>query len=501
MQGKTARDALLNALVEKYECIYDIDAASGAYTTIFESSEYSELGVQGSGPDFFDALKKFVPREVHPDDVDYVLRMLSRTALTEGVRSSKQYSIKYRLFDGREISNRRIRAVLSREMETEHIFLGVINIDADIAREKEHREEIDFMRQKERNYLAAVLGSAEGYIEANLTADKVTEYSEFFASMWDMIEGVAKPQRDITYTEINNWICESMVISNKGRFMNVSGRESLLRRFESGDMRDSVQFYSRTKQGSAQPCRYVIFLYQDNATEEVHAFCVLYDLTQQQRKELELKKLEEELQLSRISNFTSQMQPHFLYNTLGSIQEVMLEDPEYASELLGDFAVHLRSCIRAMSADKPIPFSQELNNIKAYVNIEKMRFGEKLRIVYDIQTDGFDILPLSVQPLVENAIRHGIYGRGPAGGTVKVSTRETGDAWVIEVEDDGVGFDIETNMTDHAERKDHTGLKNITFRLKAVMGGKVDICSEKGKGTKAVISLPRERSSDESDRS
>ena len=149
-------------------------------------------------------MKKFVPREVHPDDVDYVLRMLSRTALTEGVRSSKQYSIKYRLLGGREISNRRIRAVLSRETETEHIFLGVINIDADIAREKEHREEIDFMRQKERNYLAAVLGSAEGYIEANLTADKVTEYSEFFASMWDMIEGVAKPQRDITYTEINN---------------------------------------------------------------------------------------------------------------------------------------------------------------------------------------------------------------------------------------------------------------------------------------------------------
>ena len=82
--------------------------------------------------------------------------------------------------------------------ETEHILVGIINIDADITREREHREEIESMRQKERNYLDAVLGSAEGYIEANLTTDTVTEYSEFFVSMWDMIEDGAKTQGEIT---------------------------------------------------------------------------------------------------------------------------------------------------------------------------------------------------------------------------------------------------------------------------------------------------------------
>lgn len=501
MQGKTAREALLNALVENYECLYDIEVETGEYRTFYESKEYEELGIKKSGPNFYEGLQRFVPKTIHPDDRGYVLRMLSEKALVEGVRKNKQYSFKYRLYGKEGTSHRRIRATLAKVEATEHILVGIINIDADINREREHREEIESLRQKERNYLDAVLGSAEGYIEANLTKDTVTEYSDFFLSMWDVIEDRATPQREITYTEMNNWICKSMVISDKDKFRDVSSRENLIRRFETGDKRDSIQFYSRTRQGSAQPSRFVFFLYQDNATDEVHAFCVLYDLTQQQRKELELEKLEKELQLSRISNFTSQMQPHFLYNALGSIQEVMLEDPEYASDLLGDFTVHLRSCIRAMSADKPLPFAQELSNIKAYVSIEKMRFGEKLRIIYDIQTDSFDILPLSVQPLVENAIRHGIYGRGPTGGTVKVSTRETPDAWVIEVEDDGVGFDIEKTQKDFEDGKDHTGLKNITFRLSSVMGGSVDIRSEKGKGTKAVIRLPRERSSDESDRS
>jgi sensor histidine kinase YesM len=189
------------------------------------------------------------------------------------------------------------------------------------------------------------------------------------------------------------------------------------------------------------------------------------------------------------------MQPHFIYNTLGSIQEIMHEDPEYASRLLGDFSIHLRSCIRAMSGDKPIPFEQELNNIRAYMNIEKMRFAEKLRFEYDIQTKDFYVLPLSVQPIVENAIRHGIYGRGPAGGTVKLSTRKDDDSFVVEVEDDGIGFDVsEICSKENSDEGEHTGLRNTIFRLGAVMDGTVNIQSEAGKGTKVTIRLPAERS-------
>lgn len=361
--------------------------------------------------------------------------------------------------------------------------------------EKGYREEIETLRQKERTYLAAILGSAEGYVEADLTKNAVTECSEFFRSMYRLLEEAMPPGREITYSEFNSWICSSMEVSDADRFCEICSREYLLKRFEEGERRASIQFYAQTKDGAEQPCRYLIFLYMDSVTGDVNAFCVLYDLTEQQRKDLELKKLEEELQMSRIRNFASQMQPHFLYNTLGSIQEIMHEDPEYASDLLGDFSVHLRSCIRAMSGDRPIPFEQELQNIRAYVNIEKMRFAEKLTVEYDIQTTDFSVLPLSVQPIVENAIRHGVYGRGPEGGTVRLRTRKDEDSFIVEVEDDGTGFDIdEVQRRAMSDECEHTGLKNLIFRLGAVMDGSVDIESEQGKGTKVTIRLPAERS-------
>ena len=213
-------------------------------------------------------------------------------------------------------------------------------------------------------------------------------------------------------------------------------------------------------------------------------------MTEQQRKEMEMEKLEEELRRSRIHNSTSQMQPHFLYNALGSIQEIILEDPEYAAKLLGDFTLHLRSCVRAMENDDPI--GRELENIRAYANIEKMRLGNKLKIRYDIQAEAFSIVPLSIQPLVENAIRHGVYERGMAGGTVTVRSRDKGEAFVVEVEDDGVGFDypaLEKEIA--AGKRDSTGLKNIMLRLDKVMHARVQIDSRVGEGTKVTVTIPK----------
>ena len=196
--------------------------------------------------------------------------------------------------------------------------------------------------------------------------------------------------------------------------------------------------------------------------------------------------------MSRIRNFTSQMQPHFLYNALGSIQEVMLEDPQYASELLGVFTAHLRSCIRSMTSDAPIPFAQELSNIKAYVNIEKMRLGKKLKMDYDIETCDFLILPLSIQPIVENAIRHGVYPKGEEGGTVTLKTRQEGDRILIIVEDDGVGFDVEEFRESlRSGKTDSAGLKNISFRLDRMLQASLDIESRNGEGTKVTISIPK----------
>lgn len=169
-----------------------------------------------------------------------------------------------------------------------------------------------------------------------------------------------------------------------------------------------------------------------------------------------------------------------------------MDDPAYASELIGDFTIHLRGSIRAMSNDDPITFRQELENIRAYTNIEKMRFGEKLRIDYAIHALDFPILPLSIQPLVENAIRHGIYQRGPQGGTVTVQSDETAEAWVVQVRDDGVGFDVNALYAPN-ENGGHmaTGLKNLIFRLDKVMHAKVDIESVIGAGTCVTVTVPK----------
>lgn len=215
-------------------------------------------------------------------------------------------------------------------------------------------------------------------------------------------------------------------------------------------------------------------------------------IVRQYRKEI--LKLTEELSDSRLKNSINQIQPHYLYNALASIREIMLEDPEYASELIYDFTIHLRACIRSMSNNDLIPFSQELENIKAYVNIEKMRFGDRLKVLYVINYDDFMIVPLSIQPLVENAIRHGIYRRGAQGGTVCISSERTGRTVNVTIKDDGVGFDYE-KIKDEVERgeRDSTGLSSLVFRLEKMLGADVEIISDIGIGTTVSVKIPAER--------
>ena len=203
------------------------------------------------------------------------------------------------------------------------------------------------------------------------------------------------------------------------------------------------------------------------------------------------RKLEEELKDARIQSSVSQMQPHFLYNALASIREILLEDPAYAADLICDFTVHLRACVRSMTNSALIPFHEELENIRAYVNIEKMRFGERLNVKYDIECDDFSIVPLSIQPLVENAIRHGIYQRGKEGGTVWVSAHKEDSCYIVTVEDDGVGFDYEKMMDEIARgERDSTGISNLKFRLEKMLDSEVDIKSRTGEGSRVTVRIP-----------
>ena len=205
-------------------------------------------------------------------------------------------------------------------------------------------------------------------------------------------------------------------------------------------------------------------------------------------KELELQRsrLEAELKENRIAIMLSQIQPHFIYNTLGTIERMCLKDPEKAFDLVRNFSLYLRGNFSELDSVTPIRFAEELKHVEHYVNIEKVRFPD-MSIEYDVETTDFVLPALSVQPLVENAIKHGLM-RLESGGSVVIRSYETSDHFCVEVKDDGVGFD--TSMP--VDGKKHVGLRNIRGRLNAMVNGELIIQSRPGSGTRAVIMIPKE---------
>ena len=207
-----------------------------------------------------------------------------------------------------------------------------------------------------------------------------------------------------------------------------------------------------------------------------------------QRSRLETEKniVEAQLKESRISIMLSQIQPHFIYNTLGTIERMCLKDPQKAFELVRNFSLYLRGNFSELDSVAPICFAEELKHVEYYVNIEKVRFPD-MNITYDVETTEFVIPALSVQPLVENAIKHGLM-RLETGGTVTIRSYETATHFCVEVTDDGVGFDPDAPL----DEKKHVGLRNIRGRLKAMVNGELILESRPGAGTKAVIMIPKE---------
>lgn len=190
----------------------------------------------------------------------------------------------------------------------------------------------------------------------------------------------------------------------------------------------------------------------------------------------------------RVQIMLSQIQPHFLYNTLGAIRE-MYDDPE-AKEAVGKFARYLQGNMDAITEAGTIDFAAELEHTRAYLELEQLRFEDALQVVYDITCTDFRMPTLTLQPIVENAVRHGARGAEKDTGTVTIATREYPDRYEITVTDDGPGF-----HPDHPVPKEdgraHIGILNVRERLKDVCGGELHIESELGKGTKAVIILPK----------
>jgi len=210
-----------------------------------------------------------------------------------------------------------------------------------------------------------------------------------------------------------------------------------------------------------------------------------------QKRELKLEETEKlmaekdsELSESRIDVMMSQIQPHFIFNALTSIAALCDIDPKLAKKVTVDFSGYLRMNIDSLKRKENIAFEKELQHIKVYLDIEQIRFQEYLNVEFDIKENDFRLPPLSIQPLVENAVKHGL-GNSEKGGTVKISTARVENGYQITVADDGIGFD-EREVSEGT----HIGIENVRSRLKALCNGTLSISSKKGKGTVVTVFIP-----------
>ena len=202
--------------------------------------------------------------------------------------------------------------------------------------------------------------------------------------------------------------------------------------------------------------------------------------------EIERQTLKVELEERKIDIMLSQIQPHFLYNTLNTIYHLCDVDVDRAKTAIDYFADYLRNNINALNDSQIIDFETEIKHVNTYLNLEKIRFGDELEIEYDLQATGFRVPVLSVQPIVENAVKHGT-SKKRGGGKVTISSRETDGQYEIIVTDTGVGFDGDLSKI----KKDSVGINNVTQRLKNTCGGSLTIEGEIGIGTKATITIPK----------
>ncbi|MBQ3347693.1 MAG: histidine kinase, partial [Synergistaceae bacterium] len=208
----------------------------------------------------------------------------------------------------------------------------------------------------------------------------------------------------------------------------------------------------------------------------------MYSLILSDQIEQDLQR-QREIANQRASIMVLQMRPHFIYNTMTSIYCLCKQDPQLAQQVIMDFTTYLRKNFSAISSATPITFSSELEHTRAYLAVEQAQYEDSLFVDYDIQHKYFRVPPLTLQPIVENAIKH---GRDPYAGPFRISirTRKTDSGSEIVVADNGRGFD----PADDSEP--HIALKNIQERLEMMCNGEMTITPNDGGGTVVTVIIP-----------
>lgn len=215
---------------------------------------------------------------------------------------------------------------------------------------------------------------------------------------------------------------------------------------------------------------------------------VIYLLRQSAELQQKALRLEKELAENRITTMLSQIQPHFIYNVLNAISGLCSIDPEKADGAIITFSGYLRNNIDFLTSADPITFYEEKRHIRQYVELEQLRFGDKIHVEYDTRFSDFTLPPLTLQPVVENAIKHGISVK-PDGGTVTILTERVENYAVVTISDDGVGFDPSAPKSS-GENRQSVGLRNVRERLSYVSHASMETKSAPGHGTVVTIRIP-----------
>lgn len=220
---------------------------------------------------------------------------------------------------------------------------------------------------------------------------------------------------------------------------------------------------------------------------------VVIQIFVQEKKELLIKQQEIELSEIRTDLLMSRMKPHFIYNVLNTIYVLCDSSAEEAQKAIAMFSSYLRTSMVDLDSHRLIPFEDELEHVKNYLAIEKIRFGDKLETILEVETKDFMLPPLALQALVENAVRHGIE-KNPYGGTISIFVKKDLKNINIIVADNGVGFEpsLELKTERKSDTRKHVGVYSASYRLKSLCNGKLLIDSKLGEGTTATIIIPIE---------
>ncbi|MDE5547477.1 MAG: histidine kinase, partial [Clostridia bacterium] len=213
--------------------------------------------------------------------------------------------------------------------------------------------------------------------------------------------------------------------------------------------------------------------------QSVVAFLRLYNLA---RKLIRMNELEREVEQTKLRTLVAQIKPHFIFNSLTAIQSRYHTDLEEGDRALQNFSRHLRSNITASDGEDLIAFDAEIQNVLNYFDLENLRADGAFNLLLDLNERDFSVPPLSLQPFVEKAVKYADT-QSVKDGYIKITSERSENAVIVEITDNGTGFDI-------GKPQGGVGIKNSCERLERLLGAKVEIQSKRGKGTRVTVVIP-----------